>query len=106
RNQLQFRSVDFSRKLEEFERRQIGWYTRPQRIAVFARVFGLAEGRDANYEFERLFTSFLAALVDAHLRNPVRMEVLTWARVRRAGADLLFNLNARRYGNTQAAGQL
>jgi hypothetical protein len=106
RDQLPFRTPSLQAKLAEFERRQIGWYTRPQRASVFARVFGLAEGRDSNVEFERLFANFCAALLDALEQNAARPDALLLARLRRAGADLLFNLGSRRYGNTQTAGQL
>ena len=119
RNRLAIRSPALSGKLEEFERRQIGWYTRAQRLALFARVFGLADGRDANFEFERLFLNLCAARVKAQAAGglppptaaripatPRRTDVMLQTLLRRAGADLLFNLNARRYGNTQVAGQL
>jgi hypothetical protein len=93
-----------ARTLEDFAHRMRGWYDRPSREMIFARVFGIGgratrdEGAAVNHAFSQVFATFCAAVVRyAVLRDEASM--------RRTANDLLNNVAARQFGNTLYAGQ-
>ncbi len=113
RERLMIRSAPAARKLEEFARRQRDWYTRRQREALLARVFGIggsaAGGRDdtVNHDFQRVFANLCYAIVRA-------VEDLNWrkapnpsedARLRQSATAMVLNVASRQYGNTLLAGK-
>jgi hypothetical protein len=108
RDQLRFLDRSTAEKLEPFAHPASDVYTRPQRDAIFARVFGLggaSEQAAANHDFERVLATLCVALqrceVDARLAGSVGAS--RDAALRYAAQALLFNLAPRQYGNTLLA---
>lgn len=108
RNQFRTLTADAARKLDPFTRPPSDVYSRPQREAIFARVFGLGgapQGSPANYEFERLLAALCVALLrcEVELRLSANVGAERDAALRYAASALLFNLAPRQYGNTLTA---
>jgi hypothetical protein len=108
RDQLRFIDAAAAQKLEPFARPPHDAYTRPQREAIFARVFGLGgatQQTTANHEFEQLLATLCVALqrCDEDLRLPGGAGAARVAALRYAASAVLFNLASRQYGNTLPA---
>lgn len=92
-------------KLDRFAQRH-DWFDRPQRNALFARLFGIGDGRGAlpNADFQRLLASFCLALLAyeaaARWGSVGGFEA---AQVAQAGLGVLGNLGSRQFGNTLLA---
>jgi hypothetical protein len=93
-----------ARKLDDFAQKTRGWYDRPSREMIFARVFGIGgratrdEGAAVNHAFSQVFATFCAAV---QRYGVLRDETA----VRRTANDLLNNVSSRQFGNTLYAGR-
>jgi hypothetical protein len=108
RDQLRLVDAAGAQKLEPFAHPPSDAYTRSQREAIFARVFGLggaAEQSAANHEFEQLLAAMCAALqrCEEDVRFSGSVGAARDASLRYAASALLFNLAPRQYGNTLLA---
>lgn len=108
RDQFRNLSADAARKLEPLARPSRDAYTRPQREAIFARLFGLGgaqQNAPANHEFEQLLATLCVALdrCEVDLRLSAGVSAARQAELRYAASAVLFNLAPRQYGNTLLA---
>ncbi|MFL6331781.1 MAG: hypothetical protein ACJ754_00395 [Pyrinomonadaceae bacterium] len=115
RYDLKVTSEKAARLLEEFWRRSRQWYDRESRNRIYARLFGSGqsarrdEGQAVNREFQQRLANLCGVLVgySEQYRFGQRPTASQEALVREVALDLLTNLGARQYGNTNAAaGQL
>jgi hypothetical protein len=108
RDQLRFIDAAAAQKLEPFAHPPSDVYTRPQREALFARVFGLGGATQqsaANHEFEQLLAGLCVALqrCEEEFRLSGDVGATRGAALRYAASAVLFNLAPRQYGNTLLA---
>ncbi len=110
RNWLPVTSVSAAEKLDRFARRSGDWYDQKNRNRVFARVFGLGIGDEAeaeslvNHDFQRLFASVCLAMVRCgQAARWGRPGISHEASLRQAARALLANLASRQFGNTLLA---
>ena len=108
RDQLRFIDAAAAQKLEPFAHPPHDAYTRPQREAIFARVFGLGGATQqsaANHEFEQLLATLCVALqrCEEEFRLGGDIGSARDAALRYAASAVLFNLAPRQYGTTLLA---
>ena len=107
RDQLRFIDAGAAQKLEPFAHPPHDAYARPQREAIFARLFGVGATQQsaANHEFEQLLAALCVALqrCEEEFRFSGDLGAARDAALRYAASALLFNLAPRQYGNTLLA---
>jgi len=106
--QLRFVDAAGAQKLQPFAHPPGDFYARPQREAIFARVFGLggATSQSAgNVEFERQLAGLCVALqrCEEDLRLSGAAGTARVAALRYAASAVVFNLVPRQYGDTLIA---
>ena len=113
RTTLDLPSERLAELLERFASQERGWYDRPSRDQLYARLFGLGAsatsdaGQTVNRAFEQLLATLCGALnryaADQTRLGPARPE--HEAAVAAAANDLVANLALRQYGNSLFASQ-
>ncbi|MBK7616743.1 MAG: hypothetical protein IPJ08_20695 [Burkholderiales bacterium] len=108
RLELPLTSAEAARALEQFALLRREHYNRPQRDALYARLFGLgaaANGSGSNNDFQRRLAAFAQAVL-RQTEPPLYggSQALRDSAVRWASQQLAANLAVRPYGNALMAG--
>ncbi len=113
RMRLDITSTVTMRGLEDFALHAREFYTRSQREAVFARLFGTGggattdRGTGVNNDFQQVFAAFCNALAShgVNLSYGRTLGPAAEAPLRQAAIAVIFNLAPRQFGNTLVAGR-